>query len=141
MKNEYLTRTATIVPENVEKLVAEVGSDLVARDDVDLRDTLGIGIVGVTVKGALVEEIFGESTEAVTISGAEFAAKAAAAARHLFGNAMEANDALPPEGRNINHVFNLMGTVSVLLLGVEDKLFDSDHVEEHEAVKKEETNE
>ena len=141
MKKEYMNRTATIGPKNVEKLVAEVGSDLVARDEVDLHDTLSIGIVGLAVKGALVREIFGESTEAVTISGAEFAAKAATAACHLFSSAMEANDALPPEGRDINHVFRLMGIVSVLLLGVGAKLFDSDHVEEHEAVKKEETNE
>lgn len=141
MKNEYLTRTATIVPENVEKLVTEVGGDLVERDEVGLHDTLAIGIAGLTVKGALGREIFGESTEAVTISGAEFAAKAATAARNLFGSAMEADDALPPEGRDINNVFRLMGTISVLLLGVADKLFDSDHVEEHEAVKKEETNE
>lgn len=141
MKNEYLTRTATIVPENVEKLVVEVGGDLVTRDEVGLRDTLAIGIVGVTVKGALVREIFGETTEAVTISGAEFAAKAATAARNLFGSALEASETRPKEVRSINDVFRLMGTVSVLLLGIEDKLFDSDHVEEHKAVKKEETDE
>lgn len=144
MKNEYLNRTATIGPKNIHRLLTEVGEAIVDRDDVDLLETIGIGLTTNLVDAHLTNELFGDSEEAITLRGEDFAAKEMAIFRAIWSCV----DAVAEKHKDdetssnvIGNTFRMMGTAAALLLGVEDKLFDSDHVEEHEAVKKEETNE
>ena len=140
MKNEYLTREATISAESLTNLLTEIGTEMVDRDCVDLRETVGIGLTAVLVRHALTHELFGDApdeTGAVTVSGADFAAKEMSVLRDVWHLASEAVQ----EGHQFGASLRLGGTVAALLLSVEDKLFDSDHVEEHEPVKKEETHE
>ena len=144
MKKEYMNRTATIGPKNIHNLLKEVGESLVARDDVDLLETIGIGLTSNLVNARLTKELFGDSEEAITLRGEDFAAKEMAIFRAIWGCVDDVVEDLKDDGVSSNvigNTFRMMGTAAALLLGVEDKLFDSDHVEEHEAVKKEETNE
>jgi hypothetical protein len=144
MKNEYLTRTATIAPENIRHLLKEVGEALMSRDDVALIETIGIGLTTRIVYAHLTRALFGDSEEAITLRGEDFAAKEMAIFRALWSCVDDVAEELKddePSSNVIGNTFRMIGTAAALLLGVEDKLFDSDHVEEHEAVKKEETNE
>lgn len=138
MKKEYMNRTATIGPKNIHNLLKEVGESLVSRDDVDLIETIGIGITTNLVHAHLTKELFGGSEEAITLSGENFAAKEMSVFRAIWGCVDDAVEDIKDDEDSSNvigNTFRMMGTAAALLLGIEDKLFDSDHVEEHKAVK------
>lgn len=139
MKDEYLHRAATIGPKNIHRLLAEAGEAIVGRDGVDLLETIGIGLTANLVNAHLTNELFGDSEEAITLHGEDFAAKEMAIFRAIWSRV----DDVAEKHKNdetyssvIGNTFRMMGTAAALLLGVEDKLFDSDHVEEHEEAKK-----
>lgn len=132
MKSEYLNRSVTINHKSLETLVEEVGKDLVEEGDVGIKETMILAVASGSITCFLREDLFGESDEAITVRGEDFAAKELAALRKLSDCADEA-DALTP-GKDVTK-YVLAGLALYVVARLEDKLFGSDHVEEHEAVK------
>ena len=137
MKNEYLNRAATFTAKNIHNLLKEVGESLVTRDDVDIVETIGIGLSSNLINVCMVDDLFaGNTDEAITLRGEDFAAKEMAILRSVWAQVDAVTTDLENDGDAdvIGNTFRMMGTIATLLLGLEDKLFDSDHVEEHKAV-------
>lgn len=137
MKNEYLSRTVTSTAKNIDKLFEEAGTELVARSDVDLVDTITLATASRLMHEAVGHEVFGGTTqESVTLRGEDFSVKATIALDRIASCAMSAHTDRN-EGDSVARVFNVVGACAYLKAMVEDKLFGSDHVEEHEAVENE----
>lgn len=142
MKNEYLCRTATFTAKNLDKLFEEMGEELVGRPDCDLMDVLTIATASRLMVEALTNELSAGSKDApVTLRGEDFAVKAIAAVSRIGRVSMLAHTAREGEDASVSRVFEVIGACAYLTSMVTDKLYDSDHVEEHEATKKEEPNE
>ena len=133
MKNEYLSRSVTINRKSLETLVKEVGEALVPKEDVGIKETMLLAVASGSITCFLREDLFGGSDEAITVRGEDFAAKELAALRKLRGYADEAG-AVAGNGAA---KYLLSGLALYVVTELEDKLFGSDHVEEHEAVENE----
>lgn len=144
MKNEYLCRTATFTAKNLDKLFEEIGEELVGRPDCDLRDVLTIATASrLMVEGLTIELSAGSKDTPVTLRGEDFAVKAIAAVSRVGRVSMLAHTDREDEDASVSRVFEIVGACAYLTSLAADKLYDSDHIEEHKAVKneKEETDE
>lgn len=140
MKTEYLNRTATFTAKNLHKLFEEAGEEVVLRPDADLVDILTLAAASKLMLEAVTQEAFGGDRSAVvTLRGEDYAVKAKAALDRVAACAMATQTDRKEEGESLARVFHVIGACAYLSALVEDKLFGSDHVEEHEAVSKEET--
>ena len=87
---------------------------------------------------AVTQEAFGgDKSEVVTLRGEDYAVKAKAALDRVAACAMETQTVRKEESESLARVFHVIGACAYLSALVEDKLFGSDHVEEHEAEGKE----
>ena len=144
MRNEYLSRTATFTAENIDKLFYEVGEEVVSRPDADITDTLALAAASRLMAEAVAHEVFGETTQkSVTLRGEDFAVRVKVATDRVGALAMKAHVDRKEDGEGLDRVMRVIGACSFLAALVEEKLFGSDHVEEHKSVnnEKEETNE
>ena len=134
MKNEYLSRTVTLNRKSLERAVNDTGVDLAMGRDGDLIEVTLAALATKITRSKLCRAMFGDSDEPVTILGSDFASKELEALREVYEDG--ATTAKKMEA-NCAPVFDLCGRAVELLLHLEDKLFGSDHVEEHESVKNE----
>lgn len=134
MKTEYLNRTVTINRDSLEQAVNDLGLELVHALNAGITDTILGALATKLTRRKIVRILFGDRDEAVTIRGEDFAAKEMEVLRELYDGGV-----LSAEAQDAGHdpVYNLCGRTVELLLHLEDKLFGSDHVEEHEAEGKE----
>ena len=130
MKNEYLNRTATFTATNLDNLITEVGDETVGRPDCDVVDVFVLATASRILAEALAADVCSNNDEAITLRGEDFAAKAGAALRRLKNAAMHSHTHMKEGGDSMGRVFNVLGASVYMLLGVEDKLYDSDHVKE-----------
>ena len=144
MKNEYLCRTATFTTKNIEKLFEEAGEELVGRPECDIVDVLTIAAASRFMRDAISVELStgGENT-AVSMRGEDFAVKTDLALARIGRASMYSHTERVDgeEDATLTRVFAVLGACVCLGGMVEEKLYGSDHVEEHEAIKKEESNE
>lgn len=138
MKNEYLSRTATFTAKNIDKLFEEAGTELVARSDVDLVDTITLATASRLMHEAVSHEVFGETTQrSATLRGEDFSVRATIALDRIASIAMASHTDRDDDVDSVARVFNVVGACTYLKAMVEDKLFGSDHVEEHKSVNSE----
>lgn len=135
MKTEYLNRAVTISRDSLHELMLSMAKEKVGTADSleGMMQSASYAATLTLVEDALSAELFPDD-RAITIRGEDYAVKAHTALRGLVVTICDF------KGRHdftMGLAETVLGEQLTAFFEVEDKLFGSDHVEEHEAVKNE----
>lgn len=135
MKTEYLNRAVTISRDSLHELGLSMAKEKIgAADSLEgVAESIRFAAAMAIGEDALSAELFTDDN-ATTIRGEDYAVKAYTALRNA---AAGADDFAEKHDSDAVVSAAVLGELTTVFFEVEDKLFGSDHVEEHESAKEE----